>query len=231
MAVQETDIVVFGDDSAELYTEKIFGVFSRHSDKFTSTSGSNIIRVNNQFDIRITRGGNTGTQVTFNILNPIDSSTIRTQTAWMGGNASGTYDAYILKTNNIFYCRFYRQNTTANQGCVFCWIQSNNKNYVSITPSSLYSTPRSQWNIEGDTALVCIEEADTSYRIRKIADYSLGIRSLFFTPVNVLSSSNGVFTTVEDFNSCSNVTYPSVVSVNNKNYYTVGTNTLIELED
>ena len=232
MAIQYTDSTGFGSsDTAAHRADVIYDIFSKHSNAFSHTTDTDIIRVNNQFDIRISLGGNVGTQTVFNILNPTDSSVIRSQTTYMGGNAAGTYDVYTLISDSIFYIRFYLQNTTANQGCVFCWINLNNKNYVSITPDDLYNTPRSSWNIENDRYITCVEEADTTYSIKKLADYRLSIRDVFFSNINVMATTAGGYTTIPDFKSSSTLNYPSVISVNNKNYYTVGTNTLIEIDE
>jgi len=230
MAIQASDILDFTSSSTAAQTaDKFYTMFSRYTDIFTHESGTDTIRIYNEYDItfRVSSGG-----TYIDILNPDTQTAIASYGFKMGGTGlyeKGIYDVYILVSSTLFYCRYYRRDTTDYRGGVMCFITTNDNHYISMMPgTSTYD--RSAWTIESNSAIICLEERDTNYAVKKLAEYNLSVSDLFFSEINLIVSTIGNFSQVTDFCSCSNVTYNQSLNVNNKTYFAIGTNTLVEIE-
>lgn len=207
----------------------LYNIIGKHDERFSFTSGSDHIRVNDSFNLTFDR-----TAVNWNrfanlyVKNSDGTSTVQSCSfQYLTDNTNaGTWNVRLIRDTHLYYVEFVGSNGPASFGGVFFWANYNNKNYVGAMGSSLtYSTRY----IESMT-IGGVETEITTYSIKKIANYSLGLSNLFFTPLTVLLSSTGTYDTIEGLYSTSNLTYKNTISTNNKNYYALGTNTVIEID-
>ena len=67
-----------------------------------------------------------------------------------------------------------------------------------------------------------------TYHFQKISSSALISPYIMFSTNCVVSASGGTFEIFEDFRSCSTIPVLSTISINNKNYFAIGTNVLVE---
>lgn len=209
-------------------TAAVYSMLSKYDDRFSYTPGTNVIDVDNAFSISCTGGwrNNNMRTVTFHTHPFQDTSTTLYSVYCYFYPAS--FQVKLIKTEELYYLEF--SYGSGVWGGVICLMNISNTYYFGVTALGNDSGGNKSAAIETAT-FVCPETGDITYAVRKIADYTLNITDLFFTPISVISNSSGEFVVPSDFYSCSNVTYRNTVSTNNKNYFAVGTNTLIELTE
>ena len=222
----------------------VYRVLGAQDNRFTRSG--NVITVDNKFNmIFATYSKSSSYEQSARIdVTPVRDTSNVLQTYWfqytqgMSGSAHpNRWDVKLIRTDNTFYLEVlaYKNSSILTMcGGLFYWyVNDKSENYFGAIGSDIDHSvilPYTSWSIE--TMLIsCIESNSSSYQIRKLANYKLNNFDLFFAPICVISDANGSFTNEIDFCSCSNVTYRNTISTNNKNYYAVGTNTLIELPE
>ena len=221
----------------------VYRAFSAQDNRFTRSG--NVITVDNKFNMIFATYSSSSYEYSARIdVTPVGDTSNVLQSYWFqytrgmsGADHPNRWDVKLIRTDNTFHLEMlaYKNSSIINTcGGLFYWyIDDNYENYFGDISSNIgggSSIPYTSWSIENMT-ISHIEGNSSSYRIRKLANYKLNNFDLFFAPICVISDVNGSFTNEIDFCSCSNVTYRNTISTNNKNYYAVGTNTLIELPD
>ena len=227
------------DDNTNAITANLYTVLSAHDNRFSYTSGTNVIGVSNKFKLVCSASISSyvGT-CTIYVTDFNDTSTaLATYTyQYIGYNTRARgWTCRLIKTDNTFYLEFIPTNPSGGDytrlGAVIAIYNYDNKTYFGMYGSSVDTAiPYSTRYIE-NLSSVCIDTQVSGYQIKKIANYSLNATDLFFTPICVAVNSAGGFFTVDDFCSSSNLTFKNTIATNNKNYYAIGTNTLIELSE
>lgn len=225
-------------DNAQV-TNSLYDMMSKYDTRFSHSSGSNVITIDNEFNIVITTSGTSYRYyATVSVRDPNNSSSEIAQYyfRYTGWNARpGSWNCKLYKSDNVYYL-YFRANDSGDEqnylGGVIYWYKKDGKSYFGIignTADTVSHIPCSSMNIE---RLSVIGTSDKlRYSFAKIADYSMpSIDDLFFTQTNLLIASNGQFEKQEDLYSTSNMTFRKTISVNNKNYYSIGTNVLIEID-
>lgn len=206
------DTQYFNRGSNLNYTNQLFALLSRHSNKFTHEDESEYIEVDNRMTLHVRQSDNgwAWIKLQIDVINPENNSVIA---AFITGIQDGTFSVDVYKGDDTIVFKI------GNAATLTFIFKSN----------SVYFTSRSV-AIETTTgqAIADSYSLSTNYTVKKIADYSLSIRDLFFTDTCVILNPDGEYDVIQDFSSCSNVTYNTTLSLNNKNYYAIGTNTLIE---
>ena len=227
MAEFVTDVQYFSESgSGSYYADQFASLLMRNDDRFAHESGTTIITIDDRFSIQIESSTLNNYRV-MNIyaVNPENvSERILLCQPYIRNN---DYNAKILRLPNIFYIEWTPQSTSNFCGGIFFWIQQDGKNFLGGLWGS-GQTSYTTWNIEKST-IYCEEENDSSYKFKKLADYSLNAQNLFFSNVCVLVSSVGNFLQLENFYSSSNVTYRHALNTNSRTYFAIGTNTLFDL--
>lgn len=218
-------------------TNCLYAMLSKYDNRFSHVEDSNVIRVNDQFNISITTTGIGSSYLYWavvSVMDPNNSSTVLATynfryADW--NSLPGSWNCKLVKTNNIFYLSFSATNASQNWsrlGGIIYWFIKDNKSYFGIFGNSdNFICYQPDMNIE-NMSLINVNDNSTYY-IRKIADYNMNIDELFFTKTNVMSDVAGNFVTSDDLYSSSEVANGKTFSIGGKNYYALGTNTLIEL--
>jgi hypothetical protein len=220
----------------------LYQILSANDNRFTYTSGTDVITVDNKFNLvcsaKSSSSGRTSVQIDITPIN--DTSDVINSYYFKlieGSSASSTVNSWVctlMQSDNMYYLSvrgLYNGSIKSTTGGVFYWHVDNGHNYFGIISNGASSTTSyTTWSIE-TMLITCPENYSTTYQIRKFADYKLNNFDLFFAPISVMSDVSGEFVKLEELCSCSNVTYRNTISTNNKNYYALGTNTLIELPE
>ena len=193
------------DVSASLnLADSIYNILSKYDNRFTHTTGTTIINVDDIFDLTITKSGSyyiDGKKVPF--------------------EDGITYNVTTIITDTIVSMSFLNRGSPHKQVAI-CWIKQGTKNYFGVSLDGTNKAP-----IENLSFRSIEEPNNTYYQILKHAQFSLVGSSIVFITSSVLSDGAGNFTVLNDLRSCSNVTFNTTVSVNHSNYYAMGTNTLV----
>jgi len=120
------------------------------------------------------------------------------------------------------------------------WIMLDGENYFSFMFNSTGSDGSGNYEIDNEhynnTAynygkFTKIEDSSVkNFRIPKNFPYSVISPKIMFSDTAVIINSSGEAKKINFLKTCSTVPLESNVAVNNKNYYAIGTNTLIEVE-
>ena len=65
------------------------------------------------------------------------------------------------------------------------------------------------------------------YTIKKHANFTLAGSAIVFISASIIGDNGGNFKVLSGVRSCSTTTFDTMVSVNHRNYYAIGTNTLV----
>lgn len=227
MAEFVTDVQYFSEGGTDsYYADQLSDLLMRNDDRFTHTSGENTFTIDGNFDVRVVPDTISGYRV-MNIYAINPNNTSETVLLCRPYIRTDNYNAKMLRLPNMFYLELTAQTREQYAGGIFFWIQQDGKNFLGGLWGS-GQTSYTTWAIEGST-IYCEEENDSSYKIKKLADYSLNAQNLFFSNVCVLVSSVGNFLQLENFYSSSNVTYRHALNTNSRTYFAIGTNTLFDL--
>ena len=198
----------------EYYANRLYNLFSKYSDKFSHEADTELITVDNKMFLKVYQSGSAGYQ---HMVIELVTSTGDRVLYWDTGVRSGSLPVQIFSSDDVL-------TFIINVSCV-CFFAFRNDDvyfgYVGIDATN---------GIENMTIVDGVN-LDTTFRIRKIADYQLSVRDLFFTEVCILSASGGDYVTVPDYCSCSKLAARSTYALQNKTYFAIGTNTLIEFTE
>ena len=215
------DTVTIASANKQTTNTNIYNLFSRYSNKFTYDSTNNEIIFNNMLVLSFSDGGSWATG---NVkIMSLDRST--TYVSYQQYRDTYTIRVKIIITDHSFM--FYNMDTTYSSDFGPFWLVLYLKDASSCYAGLSY---RGNNAIDSITNFVNINTLApvTSYSIQKISTKALNSPYILFTTACMLINSGGDFALLEDFRSCSPILALSTVSINNKNYFAVGTNTLIE---
>ena len=215
----ETSFQIIKTDRDATLTN-LYDSFHQFDNRFTVESGTGYIVFNNMVKLDIIAASSSGTP-TWRYLNPLDTVVISSTL-----NFNGSYTARIVITEHGFLCRATTTSYSNANFILFFYIKDNNTAYINLSGNSgtnnidSYSnTYRMNTNGVGDVS---------GYGFQKICNVQLVSPYVLFSTANVITTSNGNFAVLDDFRSCSVVSPFSTVTINNKNYMAIGTNTLVE---
>lgn len=226
------------DTDANAVTQNLYTVLSAYDSRFSYTPGTNVINVSNKYNLVLTAYMSSfrGT-ATVSIYDSTDPSLLLGSWTYRyigySTQAKG-WNVRFIKTEHTFYLEFIPANPSGEYlslGGVVSILTYDNKDYFGIYGSSSDSEVYYSNRYIESFNMLCVDSKVSGYQVRKIANYKLNAFDLFFTPICVLVNGSGGFINLDEFSSCSNVTFRNTISTNNKNYYALGTNTLIELTE
>lgn len=200
------------------YANQLYSMFSRYSNKFSHTEDTNFITIDNRLTLKVTSVDSwTYMRMKIDVWDTENDVSVRGSEM---GIAYGVYSIQLYSGEDSLTFKI------GNGDYIVIVFKSNN---VYFTTDSSRGGPN---GIESSgCSFVESSSLDATYHIKKIADYSLSVRDLFFSETCVLVSDGGNYVVVSDYSSCSNVTKFTSLALHNKSYFAIGTNTLIEYID
>jgi len=227
------------DQVATSAANMTYQMLSKYDNRFSYTAGTTTIIVNNKFNISVAAYGRSQRFYVNLSISAVDNpSTVLSTGAYLyttWNHRSGGWNVTLYRTDDTYYLSIRPVDGTGENGqlggVIYWHIDSQGHDYFGMLGNTdKTSTLYTSWSIESMNIL-CVDNGITNYQVKKLANYKLNNFDLFFAPMSILVSSTGDFSKLDSFCSCSNVTYRNTISTNNKNYYAVGTNTLIELPE
>ena len=76
-----------------------------------------------------------------------------------------------------------------------------------------------------------VDDAVAAYQIGKMFNFATESQKILWSSICPISHSSGYFSNISTIMNCSNITQGIVITINGKNYYTVGTNILLPMDD
>lgn len=226
--------------SATEHADNLYEIISACDSRYSHTSETTDITVDNTFIIRISNASQKRIGCTLLDSNENTLYTFSTDLgcgSYMGNNPNtvspgNTADfpvAYISTTSLSYICIYGRVWTTIPLLVIGFYLKDNKHYffYGVYNGDSGSTEPANNKNIE-NVPIYCYED-QTPCTLQKLANYNLPVDVVSFSKHSIITEPNGSFAEVRDFCSCSNLTYLNTYSIKDKNYYAVGTNTLIEV--
>lgn len=214
-----------GTSTGENYAQCIYELFSAHDNRFTHEAGTDYILVDNKFKIQFFKGG--WDHLGFRVLDLNDNIIFSRSTSAGGNNNIAMYNADLLCTTNFFYAYVYSATGTDNGFCFF-WHTKNDKNFVGLTLPENGGVLTAGY-IENST-IACIEDSSALFKFCKPSDYTLVSPKIAFSNIQLIYGNTGTFSIVDELKSCSLIPFKTTITINGKNYYAIGQNTLLEIE-
>lgn len=201
----------------------IYNLFSRYSNKFTYDTDNDLVVYDNRFKFSFSDGGNwSGGYIR---IYQMDGTEL-VATSTYDYRDSFTTNVSIIVTTHSFL--FRKNDWTYNHGHGPFWFyiydKSNTNLYTGFTMQSVDNA------IDQTTNMVNVNTASptANFTFQKISAKALVSPYIMFSTNCIVASDNGAFEIFEDFRSCSTIPVLSTISINNKNYFAIGTNTLVE---
>lgn len=199
--------------------DKIYAILQGiDPERFTHTPGTTVIRFDDILDI------------TFGYSRPyfmVD-----------GRYTSISYESYsgvrcntlVLISDTIFYFLFRTNNEANNPIGGFCVIQNHGVVYLGVSVAGTSTNGQ----IDGMTFTnKSVTPVNPYFAIKKHANFELRDQNIIYINTSIIGDSSGNFDTLDGLCSCSTVAFGTTIGVNHRNYYAIGSNTLIldEQED
>lgn len=130
----------------------------------------------------------------------------------------------ICSTNSLFYLQI-QDNTSGTTGLDFTFLYQlvdNNFYYGYKTGTTAFHALETISLTSGD---------NNTYSYAALIPYSAPVGQIYFRNGSLLLLSSMKAVETDEFISCSTVTLNSVITFNNKNYFSIGTNTLILIDN
>lgn len=226
--------------SASEHADDLYEILSACDSRYSHTSGTEYITVDNSFTLEIVYGSQR--RIYCNLLDENSNVLYNFYTDlgcnyYMGNNPNtvsrnNSVDfpvAYITTTSLSYICVYGRVWTTIPL-LVMGFYVKDNKHYFfyGVQNGNDGSTQPTNNKYIENVPLYCVED-HTPCTLQKLANYNLPVDVVSFSKHSIITKPTGDFAEVRDFCSCSNLTYLNTYSIRDKNYYAVGTNTLIEV--
>lgn len=188
-------------------TDRLYEVISRYDNRFSHVQGEPTITIDGVYDLPFTWGN-----YYYNAY--IDS--------YQTSITEEIHNLTIIITDNVFYILFIRR-SSGNPDGALCWISQDGKNYIGASRVADNSV-----GVLETMGFRSVESPDDTYfRVKKHADFTLLGSSILFISASIISDDIGNFKVLDGMRSCSTVTFNTMVSINHRNYYAIGTNTLV----
>jgi len=189
--------------------DAFFTIITMYDSRFSHTAGTDTITVDS-FDIVFSYDGAGGaTMSMIDGRNFIDA----------GGTVDYTF--MLLITDTVFYFLLKTQNVANTPVTSICWIKEEGVSYFGVAIQG-----SSNGQIES-IAFANKTNGGRYYAIKKHAQFSLISNAIVLITTSIIGDNGGAFQVLDGLRSCSNVPFNTTVSINNVNYYAIGTNTLV----
>lgn len=207
------DIVTINQHSGtSISVDNIYQVISRYDNRFSHTSGTTVISVNN-IDINF---GNSGT---YNLT--IDGRTTPITSGNTAETYATTYSVTIFISLTVFYFLFKTNNSSSTPVGGFCWIKDTDVNYIGVSVSGTSNGAIDTMNFTNKT------NNNIYYQLRRHAQFTLREPYILYAPISIMADNSGNYQSLTELKSCSTLPLGMTVSIDGNNYFAIGYNTLI----
>lgn len=208
------------------WADAMYNFISQYDNRFSHTNNTYIIRFDNKFDIefRADNGNSSGATV-LDLEGNVISYYGRD-----GGYLTNQPVSLIVDTNFVCY---------KEPSWKWFWFKQDSEDYFSFMAAQSSDARARNYEIDNETTytnsrkmsyFTQISTEEKKWRIPKNFNYGLVSPKIMYANSTVIVDESGNAKKIDVLKSCSTVALESNVTVNGKNYYAVGTNTLVEVE-
>lgn len=215
MATQMYDTTIFLTSSdREAMLDNFYNCFSTYDTRFTQESGTKYLVFDNRIKIDVIAGSSIRyLDMNDNVIITAGSFTNRYQTELVR----------IIITDHSFYATVCKDSQWGYT--FFIYESSATITYLALYLDTTRALDYSSYIYRFDSNGLL---TTSGFSIVKICSTQLSSPYILFSTTCAIITSAGSVGVLPDFRSCSLVTRYSTVTVNNKNYLAIGTNTLVE---
>lgn len=204
------------------YADNFYNYISRYDDRLTHESGSTDITFDNKFTLRFPKS-----QSRFPIQLVYDNSTINIASPGYWPNEVNS-DVILIINENLMYFYFDRVGYTNEANGGFVWvIDENNKNLVG----GISTISENVGNIERATFYDVDEQSITPYNLGYLFNFQYGNGKILYSDQTPIYFSEGYSARIPNLIPCTTMTAKNVITIDGNNYYTIGTNNLVLLNE
>lgn len=215
MATQMYDTTVWLiSTDRDTMLDNFYNCFSTYDPRFTQESGTKYVVFDNRIKIDVVAGSS------IRYLDMNDNVII---TAGNFSNRNQSELVRIIITDHSFYATVCQNSQWGYT--FFIYESSSTITYLALYLNTNYALDNSNYIYRFDSNGLL---TTSGFSIVKICTTQLSSPYILFSTTCAIITTAGSVGLLPDFRSCSLVTRYSTVTVNNKNYLAIGTNTLVE---
>lgn len=210
-----------GNPTAAIHASWFYNYLHQYDNRFTYDNSVNI-NFDNKFTIQFTTAGS-GYQPQFNIVcSDTDHTTYGSYSSSISWQKISTVTAFLIITDELLYFRMGR-NSSNYLG--FVWLKDkNNVDYVAGMSAGYQS-------INSLTFHKATANSTSPFRLSPFFNFPMPVGSIYMANTCLINTSTGQdIAEVADWCNCSTLTVNSIITVDGKNYYVLGENTLIPFD-
>ena len=192
--------------------DNIYQVINRYDNRFSHTSGTTVISINN-IDINFENSG------TYNLM--IDGRVTPITSGASSETHATTYAVTIFISQTVFYFLFKTNDSTNTPVGGFCWIRDQNVNYIGVSVITVSNGAIDTMNFTNKNT------NNTYYRLRRHAQFTLKEPYLLCVPMSMMADSSGNYQLLTELKSCSTLPLGMTIDIDDVKYCAIGYNTLI----
>ena len=202
--------------NANYWANTIYNFIHPYDSRLTHTADTPTIDFDNKFSLVFSVGSS---YVSLKMVRPDNTEQDFGRIGYYAAGRNTTLS--IVITDVAFYLRIMKVGAPTEGHASFSWLISGEKNFVTVSTAD---------NPYLDANLTYYDTEDsTTYTLGKLFRFEVEALHLMYVDwVCLIATDSGKpYYIYEDMLSCSNVAYGSTITMNAKNYYAVGTNTLV----
>ena len=198
----------------------IYNFLRTYSDRF-SLDGNYII-LDNEF--KFTIDGTSQYPTTMVVCNDSNNTTLTLDHfgRWNRVSSSTTGIVQFLLTSSVFYFSMTQGNDRTCYGEILAFTDVDNNHFFGTKSYSYDANNANFYNV--DTAF-------GTYNIGLMLKFATQSEKILWSNICPVSYDGGYFSNVSTLINCSNITQGIVITMNGKNYFTLGTNILVCIDD
>lgn len=200
-----------------------YNYLSQYDNRFTLDSGNNTIDFDNKFKVKFTTGnyGRPALTIICSDTSQTQHGTYSTGASW---NNTSSVSCFLMIDTNFLYFKVIRD---ASNYVGFVWIKDkDNNNYAAgMAAGNQAIDVLSFYNV--------VTNSNTDFKLSPFFNFEIPVGQVYYTDKCILlASTAGEAHEVNGWSSCSTVSlFDNYITIEGKNYYVIGNNTLIPVED
>lgn len=220
--------VTINVSSGASVADAAFNYLTQYTNKVTHVAGTTSLEFDNEFSIKFPSNG-IGRNLFLTLVRNDETTT--TMPAgfgyWASGNQTATFRLMII--DNIFIFTMIRTGLAHEQGVhQIIWIKNGDNDFVT----DVNHTDMTVNAIDITTTYLDANTDDTgNWTLQQLIPFSVATPNILYSNTAFLTNTANTVELLDNILSCSTITREIVITINGKNYYSVGTNFLVLIED
>lgn len=200
----------------------IYDYFSTFTDRFSLVDGYLVL--DNKASFRFT---NSETPTVYTKCNDANNTEVYLGSLgrWNRVNRNTYGIVTFLLTTNVFYFTIVQSESTT-------WYDCSGEVMITLDDNGTYYTGYAHETFNANSITFCnMNTAVNTYTLGLMFKFATQSEKILWGNVCFMMDGAGYFSNVSTLINCSNITQGIVITMNGKNYYTLGTNILVSIDD